>query len=110
MTPNGQNAGSRLHVGRSTTLVHALREELKHCASASFAVAFVIETGLDLLEGELRAAALRGATIRMLTSDYLGVTEPSALRDSQDRAHRFSEEIAARRVPLHPGSFARMGL
>jgi superfamily II DNA or RNA helicase len=78
--PISQPPGSRLHVGRSTTLVQALRDELKHCASASFAVAFVMETGLDILEGDLRAAALRGATIRFLTSDYLGVTEPAALR------------------------------
>ena len=75
--PISHHAGPRLHVGRSTTLVQALRDELKHCASASFAVAFVMETGLDILEGDLRAAALRGATIRFLTSDYLGVTEPS---------------------------------
>jgi superfamily II DNA or RNA helicase len=72
--------GPRLHVGRSTTLVHALREELRYCAAASFAVAFVMESGLDILEGDLRAAALRGAGIRFLTSDYLGVTEPAALR------------------------------
>lgn len=78
--PISRHAGPRLHVGRSTTLVQALRDELKHCASASFAVAFVMETGLDILEGDLRAAALRGATIRFLTSDYLGVTEPAALR------------------------------
>ena len=74
------HAGSRLHVGRSTTLVQALRDELKHCVSAHFAVAFVMETGLDILEGDLRAAVLRGATVRVLTSDYLGVTEPAALR------------------------------
>jgi superfamily II DNA or RNA helicase/HKD family nuclease len=70
----------RLHVGRSTTLIHALRHELLHCTSANLAVAFVMASGLDLLEGDLRAAALRGARIRFLTSDYLGVTEPNALR------------------------------
>src|ERR1700728_1003429 len=78
--PISHHAGPRLHVGRSTTLVQALRDELKQCASASCAVAFVMATGLDILEGDLRAAALRGATIRFLTSDYLGVTEPAALR------------------------------
>jgi superfamily II DNA or RNA helicase len=78
--PINHRAALRLHVGRSTTLVQALRDELKHCASASFAVAFVMETGLDILEGDIRAAALRGARVRLLTSDYLGVTEPAALR------------------------------
>ena len=79
MQPIGP-AAPRLHVGRSTTLVQALRDDLRYCAAASFAVAFVMESGLDILEGDLRAAALRGATIRLLTSDYLGVTEPAALR------------------------------
>jgi superfamily II DNA or RNA helicase len=79
MEPIGP-AAPRLHVGRSTTLVQALRDELRYCAAASFAVAFVMESGLDILEGDLRAAALRGASIRLLTSDYLGVTEPAALR------------------------------
>src|SRR5882757_10339680 len=78
--PVSHPAGSRLHVGRGTTLVHALRDELRHCTTASFAVAFVMESGLDILEGDLRAAALRGACIRFLTSDYMDVTEPAALR------------------------------
>jgi hypothetical protein len=33
----GNTAGSRLHVGRSTTLFHALRDELRHCTTASAA-------------------------------------------------------------------------
>jgi HKD family nuclease len=51
MEPVRDTGGFRLHVGRSTTLVHALRDELRRCTSASFAVAFVMETGLDILEG-----------------------------------------------------------
>jgi hypothetical protein len=35
--PVSHTAGSRLDVGRSTTLVHALRDELRHCTTASFA-------------------------------------------------------------------------
>jgi HKD family nuclease len=80
MDPISQGTGDRLHIGRGSTLVHALRDELRHCTTASFAVAFVMESGLDILEGDLRAAALRGAQIRFLTSDYLDVTEPEALR------------------------------
>jgi len=30
-------AGARLHVGRSTALVHTLRDELRQCTTASFA-------------------------------------------------------------------------
>jgi len=35
--PVSHPAGSRLHVGRSTTLVDALRNELRHCTTATFA-------------------------------------------------------------------------
>jgi hypothetical protein len=34
--PVNHPAGSRLHVGRGTTLVHALRDELRHCITANF--------------------------------------------------------------------------
>jgi HKD family nuclease len=78
--PVSHPARARIHIGRSTTLVHALRDELWHRTTASFAVAFVMESGLDILEGDLRAAVLRGACIRFLTSDYIDVTEPAALR------------------------------
>jgi hypothetical protein len=57
-----------------------LRDESRRCSTASFAVAFVMESGLDILEGDLRAAALRGACIRFLTSDYMDVTESATLQ------------------------------
>lgn len=69
----------RLHPGHGPTFVDALRHELLKCTSAHIAVAFVMRSGLDLLEGPLRAALLRGASVRILTTDYLGVTEPDAL-------------------------------
>jgi superfamily II DNA or RNA helicase/HKD family nuclease/predicted house-cleaning noncanonical NTP pyrophosphatase (MazG superfamily) len=70
---------ARLHVGGSSSLIDALRQEFAACAQARIAVAFVMQSGLDLLEAPLRAAMLRGAHIRLLTTDYLGVTQPQAL-------------------------------
>lgn len=70
----------RLHAGGSTTLMDALRREFESCAVARIAVAFVMNSGLDLIEGPALAALLRGAEVRLLTTDYLGVTEPEALR------------------------------
>jgi superfamily II DNA or RNA helicase/HKD family nuclease len=70
---------NRLHVGTDGTLLAALRHELAGCASASFAVSFVMESGAALLEPDLRAATLRGARVRLLTTDYLDVSEPAAL-------------------------------
>jgi superfamily II DNA or RNA helicase/HKD family nuclease/predicted house-cleaning noncanonical NTP pyrophosphatase (MazG superfamily) len=70
----------RLHSGGRSRLLDALRRELAGCLSASIAVSFVLESGLDLLEGALRCALLRGVSIRFLTTDYLQVTEPEALQ------------------------------
>lgn len=82
----------RLHVGGAATLVDALQRELQACTSARIAVAFVMCSGLDLLEGAIRGALLRGAEIRLLTTDYLGVTEPAAL----DRICQWSGRLDAR--------------
>jgi len=41
--------------------------------------AFVQETGLDLIESHVRSAIARGATVRILTGDYLDITQASAL-------------------------------
>jgi superfamily II DNA or RNA helicase/predicted house-cleaning noncanonical NTP pyrophosphatase (MazG superfamily) len=84
---------SRLHVGSGTSLVDALRHELQHCTAAGFAVAFVMRSGLDLMEGALRAALLRGAQIQLLTTDYLDVTEPEALERVLDWSGRFEARV-----------------
>ena len=49
----------RLHVGGSNTLLDAIRNELQSCVAARLAVAFVMHSGTELLDGPLRAALLR---------------------------------------------------
>ena len=46
----------RLHAGGSATLMDALRREFEACAVARIAVAFVMNSGLDLIEGPALAA------------------------------------------------------
>ncbi len=41
--------------------------------------AFVQETGLDLIESHVESAVRRGARVRILTGDYLDITQASAL-------------------------------
>lgn len=69
----------RFFSGRSDEFLLAIRRELARCVRASIAVAFAMRSGVDLLEGALRSAAARGAALRLVTTDYLGVTEPEAL-------------------------------
>jgi superfamily II DNA or RNA helicase/diadenosine tetraphosphate (Ap4A) HIT family hydrolase/HKD family nuclease len=48
-------------------------------------VSFVQRSGLTLIEKHLDAALERGAQVRVLTTDYLGITDPAALGYFLDR-------------------------
>ena len=48
-------------------------------------VSFVMRSGLDLIAGRLDEALARGAHVRVLTTDYLGITDPAALGFFLDR-------------------------
>jgi len=99
-------ARPRLHVGGSATFVDALRKELLACVEARIAVAFVMRSGLDLLEGPIRAALLRGARVKLLTTDYLGVTEPEALDRLLGWAGHFDVRVYSHeRRSFHPKAY-----
>jgi superfamily II DNA or RNA helicase/diadenosine tetraphosphate (Ap4A) HIT family hydrolase/HKD family nuclease len=66
--------------GEDDHLVHALREGLKRANEADFLSAFIQQSGLRLILLDIEDAARRGATLRILTGDYLGVTNADALR------------------------------
>ncbi|MFR5731524.1 MAG: hypothetical protein ACLUD2_05780 [Clostridium sp.] len=42
-------------------------------------VSFLMESGVKMLLEELKKAMKRGAQVRILTGNYLGITQPSAL-------------------------------
>jgi superfamily II DNA or RNA helicase/HKD family nuclease len=63
-----------------TSLLKELQKETSRASAIDIAVSFILESGLDLLEGGLAAAILRGCSVRILTTDYMGVSEPVALR------------------------------
>ena len=123
------NTAGRLHVGGNTSLLDALRHEFEACAVARIAVAFVMSSGLDLIEGPALAALLRGADLRLLTTDYLGVTEPEALerlctwhgrlqakvysharRSFHPKAYLFERADGSGRAFIGSANLSRMGL
>ena len=53
---------------------------LAHAVRVDIAVAFTMTSGVRLLVEHLRDVLARGGRIRLLTGDYLDVTEPEALR------------------------------
>ncbi|HQN10538.1 MAG TPA: DEAD/DEAH box helicase family protein [Quisquiliibacterium sp.] len=97
---------ARLHAGHGESLVDALRAELARCQEACLAVSFILASGLDLIEGALRAALLRGATIRLLTTDYLDVTEPQALQRLLAMPGRFDLRVYSHPArSFHPKAY-----
>jgi superfamily II DNA or RNA helicase/diadenosine tetraphosphate (Ap4A) HIT family hydrolase len=105
--PAGPTPAPRLVYGsEEDPLLRYLREELAQATAADIAVGFVMQSGLDRLEPHLREFLEKRGRLRLLTGDYLGVTEPEALArllDIQgDRRIRVFETTRPP-VPEHPG-------
>jgi superfamily II DNA or RNA helicase/HKD family nuclease/SOS-response transcriptional repressor LexA len=75
-----------LTVGGNDPLLTQLIHAINHACEIEIAVSFIRQSGLNLLMPALSEAIERKAKtrqrlkLRILTSDYLGITEPTALR------------------------------
>jgi superfamily II DNA or RNA helicase/diadenosine tetraphosphate (Ap4A) HIT family hydrolase len=65
--------------GKDDPLLPHLISLLDNANSASIVAAFTMESGVRLIEEHLRDVLNREGRVRILTGDYLGVTEPHAL-------------------------------
>ncbi|WP_153766121.1 DEAD/DEAH box helicase family protein [Endozoicomonas sp. OPT23] len=85
--------------GYDDPLLPKLIAAINQAQEIEVAVSFVRMSGYALLSGALIDALERGAKISFLTSDYLGVTEPAALRSlmllkergADIRAHQYAD-------------------
>ena len=68
-----------LVTGESDPLLPYLKRHLDEAESADLLASFILESGVALLEGHLEDLLDRGGRVRVLTGDYLGITEPNAL-------------------------------
>ena len=66
-------------VGGNDYLVNKLRLAMEKAEKVDIIVAFLMETGVRVLENDLRGLLKRGIPIRILTGNYLNITQPSAL-------------------------------
>jgi superfamily II DNA or RNA helicase/HKD family nuclease len=71
--------------------------------AVDLSVSFLMASGVRLVLPHLRDLLDRGGQLRLLTGDYLGVTEPAALRliadlEGERRLHVFE----AAQIPFHP--------
>lgn len=69
----------RLSNGTDVPFGPSLLVEMARCRRADLAVAFLKKGGVETLRPAIREALGRGARIRILTTDYLDVTDPEAL-------------------------------
>ena len=88
-------------------LYYQLVGSLRKAVSVDIIVSFLMESGVKMLLEELDNALNRGARIRILTGNYLGITQPSALylikRKLGDRVDlRFYNE---KNRSFHPKSY-----
>lgn len=65
--------------GLEDPLLPHLVAHLDRATAVDIAVAFTLDSGVRLLQPHLRDVLGRGGAVRIVTGDYLGVTEPDAL-------------------------------
>lgn len=87
-------------------LLPHLLAHLDRAVSVDFCVAFIQLSGLRLLEEHLRDLLSRGCRLRILTGDYMDVTDPQALQGLLDLDGNIDLRVfEARRVSFHPKSY-----
>jgi len=75
-----KNNQQHLITGGEDYFLPQLIDAINHATHIDMAVAFIRMTGLELIRDALQDACERKVCMRILTGDYLGVTEPQALR------------------------------
>ncbi|MCH4013471.1 MAG: DEAD/DEAH box helicase family protein [Solobacterium sp.] len=60
-------------------LLTSLRLSIDHASGIDFIVSFLMESGVEMLVEDLRSAIAHHVPVRILTGNYLGITQPSAL-------------------------------
>lgn len=92
---------------QSRFLYYQLKMSMQKAQRIDIIVSFLMETGVNLILDDLRAALDRGCQVRILTGNYLGITQPSALwllkRELGDRIDlRF---YSHKKRSFHPKSY-----
>ncbi len=64
---------------QSRFLYYQLKMSIRQAERIDIIVSFLMESGVRMLLKDLKSALNRGAKIRILTGNYLGITQPSAL-------------------------------
>lgn len=79
-----QAGPSRLATGADDPLLLLIAEGIDRADSVDLAVAFAMESGVQLVEPWFRDLLARGGRLRIVVGDYMDVTEPAALHRLAD--------------------------
>ena len=92
--------------GEDDPLLPHLLANIDESEGVDLAVAFVLMSGVRRLESRLRDLLARGGRVRLLTGDYLDVTDPDALLRFLDLEGRFELRVfEARKTSFHPKAY-----
>jgi HKD family nuclease/diadenosine tetraphosphate (Ap4A) HIT family hydrolase len=100
-----------LVTGGDDPLLAHLVSHLADTARVDINAAFILETGVRLIEEHLRDVLRRGGTVRVLSGDYLGVTEPNGLlrlldlRDPERPASFEARIFESNGLSYHPKAY-----
>lgn len=64
---------------QSRFLYYQLKMSMMRAKQIDIIVSFLMESGVRMILSDIKAALDRGAKVRILTGNYLGITQPSAL-------------------------------
>ncbi|URZ15081.1 DEAD/DEAH box helicase family protein [Clostridium felsineum] len=88
--------------GDMNHLLPQLKASIKKAKSIDIIVAFLMESGVKLLVGDLKEALEKGVPVRILTGNYLNITQPHALYRLKDE---LSDKVDLRFYNIRNKSF-----
>jgi superfamily II DNA or RNA helicase/HKD family nuclease/diadenosine tetraphosphate (Ap4A) HIT family hydrolase len=102
--PSAEHASrTLLTTGGANPLLPELERDLARAARVDIAVAFVMPSGVQRLLPHFEDLLVRGGRLRLLTGDYLGITDPDALERLLDLATLHGDERVKLRVFVTEG-------
>ena len=102
----GPSTENLLVRGSDDPLLPHFRSCLDQAASADFAVAFILKSGVALVREHLRDLLDRGGRVRIVTGDYLDATDPDALVDLMDLGGNLQLRVfEAGNTSFHPKAY-----
>ena len=102
---------SNVITNHGVSLLRCLRESFARAEQIKIVVSFIMESGVRLLLPDLQKAMERGVPVQILTSNYLNITEPSALYLLRDQlGSKVDIRIfESENVAFHPKTYIFIG-